>query len=602
MPLRIRSLPVGRTLIFDGVERFSLHPTDSARFEFVGSFFEQEGSGRVDQSTLRRRELSVPLSFLSMFHDSSVWRDQLPFGSRDFYRSQGLRAATFSVAALSDRLVHRFGAEDAQARSSYIVRADEVGKLAPQAKLGLLGRTAIGATSLGWSEFLRFYLCGFGMILHDILACAQAAGDLSLLCHAGEVRLEDGVLSFRPLAHLQDRASILQVAILLADSALRAEVLRLARLVAIDASGMQSEAFVPRFPEGTEDLKVQYRSDRETLRGASEASSYRKIVRIRADPRPAMFDKVIADVKLSERGERKEEEEDGDEEQYREATRSSADEELNAASRGDRGGTQISTPLTWQNFRESFPAYRRVRVELVEPAARVIVPILLPLRYLDVRENEVTAGGRSTTAGQPVLRNGRGKRRDPELPDRELLVGLDLFEVPLTVSVRTTSLSRPLDALMQAAEILSFADYRPTPASDFVTLYEAPPSWGGFSRLASGRQRRFLAFPIVAGDATAHVVDFERDTRGLRTSIGIVARADGQRMTDLELWACVRSAVRHVSNRDRHAAKNVRNQTIWPSSSFYTDVTSRSVRHLARYRDPDVLALALASAAALLFG
>jgi hypothetical protein len=157
-----------------------------------------------------------------------------------------------------------------------------------------------------------------------------------------------------------------------------------------------------------------------------------------------------------------------------------------------------------------------------------------------------------------------------------------------------------MPVILEAGQALLDAEDRP---AGIPRCFVVPPSWGSYSRLPDGAPRRFVTFTVRLPRGITHVVDFERGRADVSTSIGIVVKWDRRAMTDLELFACVRSAVRHISGGSRHAAKNVRNQTIWPTAAFYIDVTSDSVRHDPRYgRDVERLIVALLAASDSLLG
>lgn len=599
MTLRIRALPQGRTVIFDGLQGFARHPTDSNRFEFTGTFLEAPPNRPQGSDKANRYDLGIPLIFLPLFSDGSAWQDQSLISSRQFNRMRKLKTARLRVDHLSERFVHRLRGKTTTQLDCHVVSRENLGQLPQDAKVNLLGTAPFGPVSIAWGEFVRFYLCSFGMILTELLQCAQAGGDLSYLCRYGETRLENRVLYMVPLGHLRDRASILQAGMILADPQLRREVLRIARMLMGDALDLPLGGYVPSFPEGTTDLKVQYSVGQENLRDSGgEISYFRRITAIRADFRPASFDRIV--VELPSQLENGDKPDGEDVHEFREAVRTYADIELSIESRAGKGWRQLSAPIAWQRFRDGFPAYSDAVVDVIPAGERRLLPIVLPRKYTRHAEGDATVGGLETDGGLTRLRSNARSWVDPEPPDRELLNAIGRFEYPV-LAYPETELTYAFQQLAQAGEaLLRAADGQVV--GELPRCFQLPPSWGSYALNAKRQPRRFLTFAFDALPGIAHVVDFERGAKDVRTSIGIIARSDGGMMSDIELFACVRSAVRHISGSSRHVAKNVHNQTIWPSANVYIDVTSRPLRHQQRWlRNPDRFALALSSAAAQLF-
>lgn len=600
MAIKIRALPKDRTVIFDGLRGFSRHPTDPDRFEFVGTFLEPTPNRPRDLAAARRFDIQVPLIFLPMFHDNSAWQDQSLIAARRFNRMSGLKSTKLSTDRLSDRFIHRFGTEATVELSSHVVGADELDDLPRNAKVDPLGTSSVGPISIAWGEFVRFYLCSFGMILPEILKCAQSGGDLSYLCEKRETHLVDGTLFMTPRAHLSDRASILQAGMLIADEELRREVLRIARMLTGDALGLSLGPFAPRFPQGTSELKVQYGVERDNLRDSKGVvSRFRRVSRIRADYRSAQFERIVVELPTAQRG--SDDAGGEDEVELRYGIRTYADVELAAHGRGGKGQQQLSAPIAWQRFRDGFPAYSDVVVDVVPGRERRLVPLNLPRRFTPQPEGEVTVGGMPDPNGSPQLRPNSRNWIDPDPPDRELLGHIAHFEFPIAFEADDNDLPFALRQLANAGRTLS-AEPSKGSVLDSPRCFLVPRSWGSYALMANGQSRRFLTFAFDALPGVAHVIDFERGSKDQRTSIGILAKSSGRMMEDAELFTCVRAAVRHIAGSSRHVAVNVHNQTIWPSSSSYIDVSSRSLRHRNSWlRDPDRLALALAGAAEQLF-
>lgn len=590
-------MPADKMLMFDGVRRFLSNPADRSRLLFQGSFVEYGSVSGGRNGRNQRHTLTVPLTFLSMFHTHSHWHDQMWITKGQVAKILRLKNIRVHVEQLQRELIHDFADSDGLERKAHIVPLTGVADLPKEANLSWLGRLPVGRVKLNWDEFVRFYLSTFGTIFYDVIKCAQDGGNMEHLCRPERTRIVDRTLYITPREHIRDRGSILQIGILAADHELRNEVFRIARFVSGDAQGFRSSAFMPSFPKGTDKLYIQYFDGEEDMKGTtSSMSSYKSIARIRSDYREAKFDQIIADMTGNHYvpfGPPTEEE------TVQNLVRSFANEELRVSSGAAASKQIVSIPLPWQNFRDGFPGYRQAIVQLSHIDPPTLVPLVLPRTLEKETHTEFTDSKHRADQGLPHLSKSSRVWTDPGPPEKEILPQAEGIEPPIPLFVKPSALSPRLSAFWKAANELGGSEHR---AGATAACYQIPSAWGSFAQMRNGKARCFLYTEISTVGGYAYAVEFDKEQRGLATSLGIIAKHDGANMTPQQVIACVKSAVRHISQRERHGKKFVRVQTIWPSAAIYADVCSTSLRHTKDWdKNTDMLVNALEGAAQGLF-
>lgn len=597
MSIRINALPADKLLQFDGVRRFLPNPVDPARLLFEGSFIEYGSVSAGRHSKEQRHSITVPLSFLSMFHTRSHWRDQIWFNQGQIAKTLRLKNTRVRIDQLKQQIMYDFADSNGMERQSNILPPAEAANLPKEANLSWLGKLPVGRLKLSWDEFVRFYLSTFGMLFYEIIKCAQDGGNLAHICKPERTRIVDGTLYVTPRDHIRDRGSILQLGILAADEDLRREVFRIARFVAGDAHGFRSSAYVPDFPRGTDKLYIQYYDGDENIKGShSPSSSFKSIAKIRSDYRPAKFNQIIAELSSNQYLPL---EQPSDEQDVHDIVRSFAEEDLRVSSHTVAGKHTVTVPVAWQNFRDGFPEYRNAKVILSHVDPPLLFPITLPKQLEALRHSDVTDSKNRSENGPARLQRSTRIWIDPKPPEKEVLRQAYLVEAAIPIWVPTHELPPRLKAFWKAANTIGGSAH----SGDGKALcYQIPSSWGSFAQLRRGGARRFLYCSISVQDGEAYAIEFDKEEPGLPTSLGIIAKNDGTAMAQQEVFACVKSAVSHISQRERHSEKYVRVQTIWPNAAIYTDVRSTSLKHYNQLRDADRLANAVLSAAKNLLG
>jgi hypothetical protein len=591
MPIKINALPAGKLLMFDGVRRFLPSPFDSNRLLFQGSFIEYASIAGGRYAKDIRLECTVPLSFLSMFHTRSHWRDQLLLNQREIQKMLRFKNLKTHVSQIKQQIIYDFADTDGIHRKSHILPLTEAENLPIDAKLSWVGRLPIGQVKLNWDEFVRFYLGTFGIVFYDIIKCAQDGGNLTHICRPERTRLVDGTLYITPREHIRDRGSILQIGMLVADDELRQQVFRMARFVAGEAYGFKSTAFIPDFPKGTDRLYVQYADGKEDMKGASGSTSwFKSITKIRSDYREAKFDTIIAEITADRYAPL---EKPSEEQEVQNLVRSFADGELSVSGKPLANKHSVTIPVAWQNFRDGFPNYREAKVQLSHIDPPIVVPIFLPRQLEKLIHHDFTENIKQGENGLPKLKRSSRIWTEPTPPQKDVLSQASLIEPAVPLLKGIDKLSARLRVFWDASLSL---DGQGHSAGGLALCYQIPSSWGSFSSFRKGGARCFLYSSLSTELGEAYAIEFDKEDLGIPTSIGVVAKHDGSPMTVEEVFACVKSAVSHVSQRERHSKKYVRVQTIWPNTKIYTDVRSTSLRHYKDMSDVDLLANAILNA------
>lgn len=451
-------------------------------------------------------------------------------------------------------------------------------------------------------EILRFYFGALSLSAAAFMSLA-AKDEADGLFDPEHTRfLEPDVLQIAPAPGLTDRASALNLALLLHSPDLM-ELWR-STVELFLASGARGE------PDFYPEIELPNTRHAFALLGRSEVFSQPfgqsgdrgfMVSSIASDYRPIPFRRLV--IKLPH-GFEQLELADLDEERLDASSRYqnivAPDLPLENRRRPGVRVTQLS-PFH-ESLRKAFPALGRVQVDYeTNPRAAVAARRTIERREQTIEALSALSPGQDRRVGGVVFRPGRIYSAEPRpaAPMRSLFA--EDTELGWFEPVATKEVGYPLSTFIAAFNLLArhgtgglvYQDPLHALAGE-VMLLQPAPSWGNAGR---GRVVCVGRLDIASGSVYCFEMSRRRKTESI--SLGLVARGDGGLMSLGDLSAVARYAVAQLSLRGTPTVADARG--VWPSPCSFSDIRGRVAPHTQRRRAPACLAEDLDGLARSLF-
>lgn len=527
----------------------------------------------------------APIEQLALLRIGSIFEDRSLIGYRD---GRSIKQATRFHPKFRSELQEFY-------RDLYKTSGEEkpnshvISRLfAPSVCVGEFDRRKIYIPS---SEILRFYFGPNSLIAGNFMNAVHGQPGLGLF-DADETRfLENGVFQIAPIAGLTDRASALHLALLLNSPDLL-QMWQYASDQSLASAHSKDGAFQCNLMLPNEQYSLSLSGKNSMVEGPLGTDPKRAFVvsSILSDYRAPPFEKLIIkipygldDVDLDDI--------DGSRGSGKTQFLNVVTDDAKLDPRRRPGALLARTSPHHESLRRTFPNLSRIPIHYdVETAARR-QPREVERQVRMIEALSTLAPGGDGKVGGVQFRPSRSYAPSPplEAPTRRLFSGasgvVGQFE-----AVATASLQYPVSVFVRAMDRLArhhagglVAQDPLSLAKGSVMLMTADPSWA-----ATAKGRRIAIGWIEVDDQVVYAFEMSRRRKSESISLGLVAKADGSRMSIAELSRVVEHATQQIGSRG--SKTEGRDRGVWPSPTAFLDITGRVVTHTAKRRLASVLA------------
>lgn len=451
-------------------------------------------------------------------------------------------------------------------------------------------------------EVLRFYFGALSLGAAAFMSLATNDEAATLFDREQTRYLEPDVLQIAPAPGLADRASALNLAVLLHSPDLM-ELWRSTVDLFIASNARNEPDFYPeiKLPNTGHAFALLGRSQivsEPSMTGGDRAFVVSSIV---SDYRPIPFRRLV--IKLPRGIDQFDLEE-------------LADERLDAASRYQnivapglplenrrRPGLRVAQLSPFhESLQKAFPGLGRVQVDYeVKPKAPVAARRPIERREQTIEALSALPPGHDRKVGGVVFRPGRIYSAEPRPPAPIRSLFANDIELGWFEPVAAKEVGFPLSTFISAFSLLArhragglvLQDPAHGLAGEVMVLRPAP-SWG-----SAGRGRAIAVGRLDTAGGAVYCFEMSRRRKNESISLGIVALGDGGPMSLGHLSAVARHAIAQLSLRGTPTVAEARG--VWPSPHSFSDIRGRAAPHTQRRRVPAWLAEDLDGLARSLF-
>lgn len=569
--------PSGDRLALTALGRMELSTVSGGSFE-IECWFE-----RVGASDGKLLQAWAPFEHLALLKLGAVFEHRRMVGQLP---SAATRQAT-AFAPVGSAVI------DEQSRLRRAFQIDEepwgMAHAHPCYCVGRSGRDMILIPSL---ELLRFYLGSLGLSGRAFFTATAFAGrpGAGLINPDETLFLDDDVFQIAPNPGYGDRASALQLALLLTSE----DLMDLWGVAAssLTHSGARGAGSVNPVALFTNKQSLALAGRRVDIRPyEDQAAGYWRafqVTNILTDFRRPPFTKLVVKLPYGMGEADLDDFDEGD--TPRSVTRAVAEGPMRVEDGRRPGRAALKMSPHHQALRQGFPGLGRVEVRYEVTRARRRADRALDWRSEPVAQLSAMPAGKDPQTGRVSFRPATHPRyeRTAANPTRRFFLDEDDVELGRWATLERTELPYPLSTFVGAMLNLSRQHaggliHQEAYPGGAARLLHPPPSWG-----PAGRGRALaVGFVDVVG-LPIYAFELSRRHRHERISLGLVLRADGAPMSPQDLSRVGRYAVEQLSTRGARGEESARG--IWPSPEVFMDLHGRIVAHTYRRRDAAILA------------
>jgi hypothetical protein len=602
-------LETEKILRFKGITELGSARAGPSQFSFKAEFYYQTTDPVSGQQIIEHDYAWINLGFLPMFVAGSEWQNRVKVRSapQNYRKVKNIDSASFNIMAdlrSGERMI-----DGKYERASEFIDSWPVDYTSPEK------RFTFGATlfsnhhvpyALATSELCRFYIGAFGLIFFELSRAINVAASqpeehpLSSLVNiesCGWVKAERDTYRISPKPGLLDRASALQLAMLLTDDALLQSLIFMIKALRAQMVYGEDSSLLTIMPQDTsKTLAFELGDPVRFVFGNSRVKSFLPIRRIRRDERELKFKKLIVDVGIAP-----------------------PLSEFDAAVVLPTGETwvpifndnvKITDVLpnngasrqigdTGPSFSDCFPSARSVTFQIVS-APQDVRKHKKKLRSFKQRSEEVT------TLSDVFSKTGVAKYApiNGDLPFIELTEPDSSFVktpyFPAHAPEGIVNIERAsrqlLDSRMRAfcyvrAELVQEGIAVPLygdESSEMEPVIRPPMSWGSFANNRRDGSRRMGVMCIPTTGRTYYAFELGQRHQNEFVSMAVMARRDGGFVDLTQLYAFLADACL-TKSRFRVGQSYLAARSIWPDSRKYTDIVVEPLTHHARLSRPTAL-------------